>query len=124
MSSFTKPLILKFLDKRIQLNRFELYEEFEYYTDLYTSGRLIKIRKGFRTDFASVPRPLWSIIPPVGLYGKATVVHDWLCVSKIVSRKDADKIFLEAMKVLGVSWWKRNLMYRSVRAYAIAMRIK
>ncbi len=124
MSSFTKPLILKFIDKKKDLFRFELYEVFSYYTDIIDYGRAFDIYKGFRTDFASVPRVLWSIIPPNGLYGKAAVVHDYLCETKIVSRKNADKIFLEAMKVLGVSWWKRNLMYRSVRAYSIAMRIK
>ena len=31
----------------------------------------------FMTDFASIPRPLWSILPQWGRYGNAAVVHDF-----------------------------------------------
>jgi hypothetical protein len=36
---------------------------------------VVKVRKGFKTDFASVPRVLWWLCPPLGRYSKATVVH-------------------------------------------------
>ena len=115
MSSFTKPLILKFLDTRKDLFRFELVEPFEYHVGEIGSGDIVSVPQGFRTDFASVPRIFWRIVPPVGLYGKAAVVHDYLYDSRERSRADADKIFLEAMIVLGVPKLQRNLMYRAVR---------
>lgn len=74
---------------------------------------------GFVTDFASVPRPLWSILPPWGKYSPAAVVHDYLCRKPGFPRKRADKIFLELMKALGVPFWKRHIMYRGVRMGAL-----
>ena len=45
--------------------------------------RWITVPAGYRTDFASIPRPMtrmvWSLLPPVGRSGKAAVIHDWLC---------------------------------------------
>lgn len=79
------------------------------------SGRLIVVPVGFRTDFASVPRPFWRIIPPWGPYSPAAVVHDYLYVSGELSRKEADQIFLELMERLGVEKWKRTAMYWAVR---------
>jgi len=115
MSSFTKPLILKFLDERHDLYRFELVEAFEYHVGGLDSGVVIQVPAGFRTDFASVPRVLWTIVPPVGLYGKAAVVHDFLYVSQPCTRLEADRIFLDAMEVLGVPLVQRSLMYKAVR---------
>jgi len=48
---------------------------------VYISGLLhqeITIPKGFVTDYASVPRYLWWLYPPVGGYDDAAVVHDYL----------------------------------------------
>lgn len=115
MSSFTKPLILKFLDERKDLFRFELVEAFEYHVGGLDSGDVITVPAGFRTDFASVPRVLWTIVPPVGLYGKAAVVHDYLYILQDRTRLEADRIFLEAMEVLGVPKIQRTLMYQAVR---------
>lgn len=115
MSSFTKPLILKFLDERYDLFRFELVDAFEYHVGGLASGDVISVPAGFRTDFASVPRVLWTIVPPVGLYGKAAVIHDFLYVFKLRTRAEADRIFLEAMAVLGVPLVQRTLMYQAVR---------
>lgn len=35
--------------------------------------------RGFRTDFASVPRWLCWLVPHMGLWNKAAVIHDLLC---------------------------------------------
>ena len=69
----------------------------------------------FVTDFASVPRipGIWWIAG--GLADEAAALHDWLYNQKLVDRKIADQIFLEAMKASGVSWWRRGLMYSAVR---------
>jgi len=71
----------------------------------------------FTTDFASVPRAFWNIVPPTGKYTKAAVLHDWLYSSHEVSRKDADGIFLRVMKESGVGLIKRHMMYRAVRLF-------
>jgi hypothetical protein len=71
----------------------------------------------FTTDFASVPRIFWNLIPPVGKYSKAAVIHDWLYVNKTVSRKDADGIFRRIMRENGVPKWKRYVMWAAVRAF-------
>jgi len=113
MSSFTKPLIVKPLDSR----KWELVEEFEYYTDVFKERIIIKVPKGFITDFASTPRILWSVFPPWGRYGKAAVLHDYLYQTAMFDRKTCDLIFKEAMDVLGVGKIKRNLMYLAVRVF-------
>lgn len=115
--AFPHPLMLKLLDLEHNLHRFELVEEFEYRVSHQHCEDVIRVPIGFRTDFASVPRPLWSFLPPVGLYAKAAVIHDYLYESKSRSRKEADEIFLEAMVILGVPQWKRTLMFWAVRVF-------
>jgi hypothetical protein len=94
----------------------ELLEGFDYWTNEVPVEYLIAIPKGFITDFASVPRALWWLLPPWGNYGKAAVVHDYLYKTKQFSRRRSDQIFLEGMRVLGVSWKTRTSMYAAVRA--------
>ena len=94
----------------------EVMEDYYY----KTSRGIIRVPKGFRTDYASVPRIFRSIINSYGKHGRAAVVHDWLYSSQCkidVTREEADKIFLEIMKECGVGSIKRNLMYRMVRIF-------
>ena len=95
-------------------NHFVVKSNFVYISERYR----IEVRAGLETDGASVPRIFWNIFPPVsGRYLEAAVLHDALYASKLIDRKEADKIFLEAMKDLGVSLWKRKVMYWAVRAF-------
>ena len=94
----------------------EVMEDYYY----KTSRGVIRVPKGFRTDYASVPRIFRNIINSYGKHGRAAVVHDWLYSSKCkinVTREEADKVFLEIMKECGVNVFKRNLMYRMVRLF-------
>ena len=94
----------------------EVLEEYSY----ETSKGLVVVPKGFRTDYASVPRIFRNIINSYGKHGRAAVVHDWLYSSKCtlnITREEADKIFLEIMKECDVGVFKRNLMYRMVRMF-------
>lgn len=75
------------------------------------------VPKGFRTDLASVPRPLWSVFPRWGKYGRAAVLHDYLYETKKVSKKQADKLFLKAMECDKVPLWKRTAMYYAVSVF-------
>lgn len=106
---FRDPLILEYIDG----SNWRLQEAFTYQSE---HVGLISVPRGFVTDFASIPRFFWRILPPTGKYGKAAVVHDWLYRSKRVERKVADLVFLEAMTDLGVPAWQRNVMYAAVRA--------
>ncbi|RLG10267.1 hypothetical protein DRN73_08220 [Candidatus Pacearchaeota archaeon] len=112
MSSFTTELKVKSLPDN---KRWELLEEFDYYLGNLDSGLCIKVPKGFVTDFASVPRLFWLILPPWDKYGKAAVLHDYLYHSGKFTRILCDTIFYEAMTVSNVSFWKRCILYLGVR---------
>jgi hypothetical protein len=133
MSQFTTPLRTEF-DNTIPEKPFVVLESFIYEIGELGSHRSIRVPAGFRTDFASVPRPFRNLFSPAGTYGKAAVIHDYLYndgyVTEMlidsetgdtyerhinVSRKEADDIFLEGMIVLGVGWWTRTLIYRAIR---------
>lgn len=120
---FDGELILKFLDKPVNGKWFITVGPLYY--KIFNEDRLVvkvyTVPSGVHTDFASIPRgPLRTIIPRVGLHGKAAVFHDYLCESGIVSRKLADKLFLMALKSCGVGFVKRRIMYAAVRAYSIS----
>ncbi len=71
---------------------------------------------GYITDLATIPRWLWSIFPPQDTrYAAASVIHDYLCKSKILPRAKADAVFKEAMLSTGTPAWKAWIMYLAVR---------
>lgn len=126
MSSFTTPLRVEPVSAQL----WRLTENFEYKIGDLSSNESVRVPKGFITDFASTPRIFWSILPPWGKYGKAAVVHDFLYqfhrITKTIGgtehtlyigRKEADSIFLEAMKVLGVNAVTRRVMWATVRVF-------
>lgn len=91
--------------------------DFRYYVGCENSSDFIDVLKGTKTDFASIPRIFRGFIDCDGIHSQAAVLHDFLYTTHIRSRKDSDKIFLEAMSVLGVQKWKRLLMYYSVKIF-------
>ena len=96
----------------------KLLQTFEY----RGARRTFVIEAGVTTDFASVPRPFVWLIPPYGLYTRAAVLHDVLCdqgVERDVSRRDADGIFRQALRILGVPFLQRWLMWVGVRLGAL-----
>ncbi|ONM46860.1 DUF1353 domain-containing protein [Nocardia donostiensis] len=70
---------------------------------------------GFRTDFASVPRPVMWLVPRYGVYTKAAILHDYLLCSGVVGTADADGIFRRALREAGVSLPRRWMMWAAVR---------
>ena len=115
MSQFTTPLIVTPTDD----GRWVLQEAFEYHVGHEDSDEVITVPAGFVTDFASIPKFLWSIFPPYHpTYGKAAVLHDHTYATQTYTRKRADQIFLEAMIVLLCRWWRRTIIYQSVRWFA------
>ena len=78
-------------------------------------GKSITVPSGFTTDFASVPRGLWPLLPPLGKHSPAALVHDYLYDHRIGTRKEADKIFLDLMLKYSVPKWRAYVMYWGVR---------
>ena len=114
MSTFKTELVLSPLSDG---RRWRLVEPFEYHVGNYPSDNIVLVPRGYVTDFASIPRMFWHILPPWGKYGKAAVVHDYLCDIKDRPSSEVHRIFYEAMGVLGVPNWKRRVMYEAVRRY-------
>lgn len=112
MSKFTDILTVSPLaDGKTWVTR----KEFGYDIGKEGSGNSIDMPIGFMTDFASVPRLLWAFLPRWGKYGNAAVIHDYCYWEQRFSRKESDRIFREAMEVLGVPTYKILLMYYAVR---------
>lgn len=101
-----------------------------------TRGYKLIVPKGFITDFASVPRWAWSIITPTGLHQDAAVLHDYLyqyegrprtedvTLTELerpwpcrFTRVECDNIFYEAMRELGVGWFKAWAMAKAVNIF-------
>ena len=108
--------IKKLLVKDLMNGKFELFSDYVYKTKRY----LIKVPKGFVTDYASIPKLFRIIILPYGKHSGASVVHDWLYSSNCdldISRERADKIFLEILKEEKVNFFLRIFMYLAVRKF-------
>jgi hypothetical protein len=112
---FERPLRLEYIDGEDWL----VYEAFSYSWDSGKDIVTITVPAGFKTDFASIPRFFWRVLPPTGKYGKAAVIHDaiYRTPSAAFTRAEADTIFRDAMKDLGVSWLTRTTMFRAVRLF-------
>ncbi|KKM64196.1 hypothetical protein LCGC14_1503790 [marine sediment metagenome] len=101
MSSFTTPLVVSPLpDGR----RWRLVFQFGYDVGREGSGDRITVPVGFVTDFASIPKFLYWLLPWWAKFNKASVLHDCLYrIKKIggrpITRKRADNVWLEAMLI-------------------------
>lgn len=122
MSNFTKPLVVEKIDDI----KWKVRVDFDYYTSIPYDNVIVNetknpywitIKRGFTTKFDSIPRIFGITINPYNKGAKAAIIHDYLYKTRELPRDICDKIFLEAMEVLGVSWWKRNLMYLNVRLF-------
>jgi len=108
-SKFYTPLKVEVLaDGR----RRKLIDDLIYYSELL--NQYLCVPADFITDYASIPRIFWNILPPSGKYTKAAVLHDYIYNSGIFNKKTADSLFKEAMKALEVDGWKVNAMYYGV----------
>lgn len=118
MSAFTTPLELEYLDGRT----WRVTAEFDFASQVLE--RIVRVPVGFVTDFASIPRLFWAILPPTGTYGKAAVIHDDCyqnpeMIAPPVSRLLADRTLREGMIALDVPWVTRAVIYWAVRAFGM-----
>lgn len=124
MSSFTNALDVEFIDGK----NWRVIHTFVYDIGDLGSGKSVVIPEGFITDFASIPRGLWNVLPPTGGYGKAAVVHDYLYRGGYITtilgnvethnnptRAETDAILKEAMDVSGVGRVTRWTIWAGVR---------
>ncbi len=82
-----------------------------------------RIYEGMETDFASIPRVFVWFLPRYGRYTKAAIVHDYLWRERAAPGKmdwiDADGVFRQAMRELGVPFLRRWIMWAAVRWAAL-----
>lgn len=79
---------------------------------------------GFITDYASIPRPLWVVIPPRGKYNRGAIIHDALYqmapidprTNARVTQAAADDILREACENLDVRTTQRLAIWLGLRA--------
>ena len=108
--------LTKLLVNDLMNGKFELFSDYVYKTKEY----LIKVPKGFVTDYASIPKLFRTVVLPYGEHSGASVIHDWLYSSMCnldISREKADKIFLEILKEEKVNFLLRIVMYIAVRKF-------
>lgn len=89
-----------------------LTQPLEY--EIRDTGVVVTVPAGFVTDFASIPRPFWSVLPRWGKYGAPAVVHDYLYWDQRCTRKQADRMLLVAMNETDVGGFWRFIIHRAV----------
>ena len=113
MSIFTEPLIVQDLGN----GRWRVEAGFRYYIGSNHSEVFIDVPDGYETDFFSIPKFVRWLLPKTQHGNQAAVLHDYMCDHVKGLWKWKADVFLEAMTVLEVKPWRRNLMYWSVLAY-------
>jgi hypothetical protein len=76
----------------------------------------VEVPAGFITDFASVPRIFWSILPRDGLYVYPAIIHDYMYWMQDGARDIADETLREGMQDFKVDTISINAIYWAVRA--------
>jgi hypothetical protein len=77
----------------------------------------VRVPIGFVTDFASIPRIFWSILPPDGKYTYPAILHDYLYWTQTTSRDVADNILKFGMEDFSVGTATSMAIYNAVRAF-------
>lgn len=73
------------------------------------------VPEGFVTDFASIPRIFWSLLPPDGVYSYAAILHDYLYWTQVTTRADADLVLKYVMEEFKVAPATVTAIYSGVR---------
>ena len=113
MSKFEGDLRVKYIGRTEGRSQWMLTKPFGYTSDKYDTS--IMVPEGFVTDFASVPRMPLTWLLAGGIGQKSAVIHDYMYVNALKTRKLADAMFYESLGVMEVSQWRRYLMWLAVR---------
>lgn len=82
------------------------------------SETTVVIPEGFCSDGLSIPKVFQSVFSKSPRYIFAGIIHDWSYKKNVdlgLTRRQCDKLFLEWMKLYGVSFVKRRTIYLAVR---------
>lgn len=99
-------------------NRWVVQEPFVWYVDYLNKGKAIIVPAGFWTDFWSIPRILHSVLSPTQYI--SYILHDYLYTfwpQLGITRKEADLILAEALRVEGMNKVKIKIVYLWVRMF-------
>ena len=78
----------------------------------------IVVPNGFVTDFASVPRPLWWLVPPQdSRIAIPALVHDYLYRTHWISRRMCDEAIYLLMKHRGAGLFFRLAVFYALRVF-------
>ncbi len=105
---YRQPVVQPFVDGEYWMLREPMNFE------VGNTGEDIVVPKGFVTDFASTPSLLKPVIPKSGGYLVGAIVHDYLYWNQSCTKKQADNIFLLAMKKAGIGSLKRKTIWVAV----------
>ena len=75
----------------------------------------VEVPAGFVTDGCSVPQIAHTMIPKWGAGAKAGVIHDKMYITHERTKDQADNLFYECLKELGVNQVLAWMMYQAVR---------
>lgn len=104
--------------------RWVLADELRFWSNRYPG--VFVVPRGFQTDLASIPRPLWAIFPKVGRHDRAAVIHDAAYSHALMTvggrriraiKEVADNLFEDVLRVEGVGGLSQRLMVRAVRVF-------
>lgn len=128
MSNFTRPCAVlaiptpptgwrRWLPPGWLRPRWQLAEGFRYAVgSLEAPTETITVPRGFVFDGASVPVPFRGLLPMAHpSYLQAAALHDWMLGAGQWPRRYADTVFREALAVLGMPPFWRDLMFAAVR---------
>jgi Protein of unknown function (DUF1353) len=90
-----------------------LLQELSY---LDPAGKKWVALKGFVTDGASIPKPLWSFIggPFEGEYRNAAIVHDSACALRLETWQHSHLMFFNACRCGGVGELEAKVLFAGV----------
>lgn len=85
-----------------------------------SDGTIVTVPAGYVTDFATVPRAVWSVVPPHGQLALAAIPHDWGFshggVNPFLTKQWWDELFRDLLVITpGISQWKIAVAYRAVQ---------
>lgn len=72
---------------------------------------------GFTTDLASAPWFMRWLLDLEGANRRVAIVHDFLYGLPGCSRFLADSLLRAAMEDIGISWWRRLIVFYGVRVF-------
>ena len=132
MSSFTRPLIVtampriprglaQLLPPGFHPPRWRVWLGFDYAVgSLDNPSEIITVPGDFVFDGATVPVPLRLFVPMAHPdYIQAAALHDWMLSTGRWPRSYCDRVFHEALGVLGMSRFWAGVMYGAVRIGAV-----